>query len=53
MPEPQLSFRVLTVNTHKGFTFFKRKFIQHELREAVRSVAAEVVFLQEVHGANE
>ena len=53
MPEPQLSFRVLTVNTHKGFTFFNRKFILHELREAVRSVAADVVFLQEVHGANE
>ena len=53
MPEPQLSFRVLTVNTHKGFTYFNRKFILHELREAVRSVAADVVFLQEVHGANE
>ena len=53
MSQPQLSFRVLTVNTHKGFTFFNRKFILHELREAVRSVAADVVFLQEVHGANE
>jgi len=45
-----LSFRVLTVNTHKGFTFFNRKFILHELRDAVRSVAADVVFLQEVQG---
>jgi endonuclease/exonuclease/phosphatase family metal-dependent hydrolase len=44
------SFRVLTVNTHKGFTFFNRKFILHELRDAVRSVAADVVFLQEVQG---
>jgi endonuclease/exonuclease/phosphatase family metal-dependent hydrolase len=52
MSEPQRSFRVLTVNTHKGFTFFNRKFILHELREAVRTVAADVVFLQEVHGAN-
>jgi len=47
---PGFSFRVLTVNTHKGFTFFNRKFILHELRDAVRSVAADVVFLQEVQG---
>jgi len=53
MSHAPLSFRVLTVNTHKGFTFFNRKFILHELREAVRAVAADVVFLQEVHGANE
>jgi len=33
-----LSFRILTVNTHKGFTFFNRRFILHELREAVHSV---------------
>jgi endonuclease/exonuclease/phosphatase family metal-dependent hydrolase len=47
---PDFSFRVLTVNTHKGFTFFNRKFILHELRDAVRAVAADVVFLQEVQG---
>lgn len=44
------SFKVLTVNIHKGFTFFNRKFILPELREAVRSVGADVVFLQEVTG---
>ncbi|MEF7613886.1 endonuclease/exonuclease/phosphatase family protein [Aquincola sp. MAHUQ-54] len=44
--------RVLTVNTHKGFTFFNRRFILHELREAVRSVGADVVFLQEVLGTH-
>ncbi len=44
------SFKVLTVNIHKGFTFFNRKFILPELREAVRSVSADVVFLQEVTG---
>jgi endonuclease/exonuclease/phosphatase family metal-dependent hydrolase len=49
-PAADFSFRVLTVNTHKGFTLFNRKFILHELREAVRSVAADVVFLQEVLG---
>ncbi|WP_293470526.1 endonuclease/exonuclease/phosphatase family protein [Polaromonas sp.] len=44
------SFKVLTVNIHKGFTFFNRKFILPELREAVRKVGADVVFLQEVTG---
>ena len=44
------SLKVLTVNIHKGFTFFNRKFILSELRDAVRSVGADVVFLQEVTG---
>jgi endonuclease/exonuclease/phosphatase family metal-dependent hydrolase len=52
-PPPHLAFKVMTVNTHKGFTFFNRKFILHELREAVRAVGADVVFLQEVQGAHE
>ena len=44
--------KVLTVNIHKGFTFFNRKFILPELRDAVRKVGADVVFLQEVTGTN-
>ena len=64
MPEPAMSkkadavstkpfsFKVLTVNVHKGFTFFNRKFILPELREAVRNVGADVVFLQEVTGSH-
>lgn len=47
------SFTLLTVNIHKGFTFFNRSFILHELREAVRSVSADVLFLQEVLGAHQ
>lgn len=46
-------FTVLTVNTHKGFTALNRRFILPQLREAVRSVSADVVFLQEVHGTHE
>ena len=38
------SIKVLTVNIHKGFTFFNRKFILPELREAVRTIGADVVF---------
>jgi endonuclease/exonuclease/phosphatase family metal-dependent hydrolase len=48
--DSSFSFKVLTVNIHKGFTFFNRKFILPELREAVRGVGADVVFLQEVTG---
>ena len=48
----ELAFKVMTVNTHKGFTFFNRKFILHELRDAVRAVGADVVFLQEVQGTH-
>jgi len=52
MDAQELSLKVLTVNTHKGFTFFNRRFILHELREAVRAVSADVVFLQEVLGTH-
>ena len=45
-PAPVLT--VMTVNIHKGFSFFNRKFILPELRDAVRKVGADVVFLQEV-----
>lgn len=47
------SVKILTVNTHKGFTVFNRRFILHELREAVRALAADVVFLQEVQGEHQ
>ncbi len=46
------TLKVLTVNTHKGFTPLNRKFILPELREAVRTVEADVVFLQEVQGTH-
>ena len=48
-----LWLRILTVNTHKGFNHFNRKFVLPELREAVREVPADIVFLQEVLGAHE
>jgi endonuclease/exonuclease/phosphatase family metal-dependent hydrolase len=46
------AMKVLTVNIHKGFTAFNRKFMLHELRDAVRAVGADVVFLQEVAGSH-
>lgn len=48
-----MQLTVLTVNLHKGFGFLNRRFILHELREAVRAVSADVVFLQEVLGEHE
>ncbi len=53
MSDSSRSLRVLTVNTHKGFGPLNRRFILHELREAVRAVSADVVFLQEVHGTHD
>lgn len=47
---PRTSFKVLTVNAHKGFTALNRRFVLPELREAVRRVSADLVFLQEVLG---
>jgi endonuclease/exonuclease/phosphatase family metal-dependent hydrolase len=50
MDHAPLSFKLLTLNTHKGFNQFNRRFVLHELREAVRTVSADIVFLQEVLG---
>lgn len=47
---PSRPLRVLTVNIHKGFNAFNRRFVLHELREAVRAVRSDLVFLQEVEG---
>lgn len=49
---PSVSLKIMTLNTHKGFTSFNRKFILHELRDAVRTVSADILFLQEVLGAH-
>ena len=45
-----LTVKVLTVNVHKGFSIFNRRFVLHELREAVRAAAPDLLFLQEVLG---
>lgn len=41
---------VLTANIHMGFSMSRRRFVLPELREAIRAVSADVVFLQEVLG---
>ena len=49
---PVHKLRILTLNTHKGFTAFNRRFILPELRDAVRTLSTDIVFLQEVIGAH-
>jgi endonuclease/exonuclease/phosphatase family metal-dependent hydrolase len=49
---PLTTLRVLSLNVHKGFTPLNRRFVLQELREAVRAVAADLVFLQEVVGSH-
>jgi endonuclease/exonuclease/phosphatase family metal-dependent hydrolase len=47
---PSQPLRLLTVNIHKGYNAFNRRHVLHELREAVRALGSDVVFLQEVEG---
>lgn len=42
--------RITTYNIHKGFSQFNRRMMVHELRERLRSLDSDVVFLQEVQG---
>ena len=46
--QPRL--RVCTYNIHKGFSQFNRRMVIHELRERLRTLDADIVFLQEVQG---
>jgi len=47
------SFKILTLNTHKGFSQFNKRFVLPEIRDAIRLVGADVVFLQEVQGEHQ
>jgi endonuclease/exonuclease/phosphatase family metal-dependent hydrolase len=51
--DTSFKLKILTINTHKGFTVFNRRFILHELRDAIRASAADIDFLQEVLGAHQ
>jgi endonuclease/exonuclease/phosphatase family metal-dependent hydrolase len=42
--------KVLTYNIHKGFSTGNRRFILHDIKESLRIVDADVLFLQEIHG---
>lgn len=42
--------KIATYNIHKGFSQFNRRVVMHELREKLRELDADIVFLQEVQG---
>jgi len=42
--------KLLTINTHKGFSWLNTRFVLAQLRDAIRSTSADIVFLQEVIG---
>lgn len=42
--------RICTYNIHKGFSQFNRRMVVHELRDRLRTLDADLVFLQEVQG---
>jgi len=46
------NLQIVTYNMHKGFSQFQRELSVHDLRERLRSLSADVVFLQEVVGSH-
>jgi len=41
---------IATYNIHKGFSHFNRRVVLHELRDRLRALNADIVFLQEAQG---
>lgn len=44
------ALHVTTFNIHKGFSQFNRRMMVHELRERLRRLNPDIIFLQEVQG---
>jgi endonuclease/exonuclease/phosphatase family metal-dependent hydrolase len=42
--------KIATYNIHKGLSYFNHRVVLHELRERLRELDADIVFLQEVQG---
>jgi endonuclease/exonuclease/phosphatase family metal-dependent hydrolase len=45
--------RVATLNIHKGLSHFNRRMVIHELRDGLKALEPDLVFLQEVQGLNQ
>ena len=45
-----MKLRIVTHNIHKGLSQFNRRMTVHELRDGLRELGADIVFLQEVQG---
>jgi len=46
----EAQLKIATYNIHKGFSQFNRRVVINELRERLRELDADIVFLQEVQG---
>ena len=46
------TLEVATYNIHKGFSFFRRRMVIHDVRASLRLLNADLVFLQEVQGGH-
>lgn len=46
----QANMHITTYNIHKGFSQFNRRMMVHELRDRLRDLHPDIVFLQEVQG---
>jgi len=44
------TLKIATYNIHKGFSHFNRRVVVHELRDRLRELDADIVFLQEAQG---
>ncbi len=47
-----MRFTVATYNIHKGFSHLTRRMVIHELRDKLRGLSADILFLQEVQGVH-
>ncbi|SFU77922.1 Metal-dependent hydrolase, endonuclease/exonuclease/phosphatase family [Nitrosomonas eutropha] len=50
MRESNRTLHIATYNIHKGLSFFNQRVILHELRDYLRSLNVDIIFLQEVIG---
>lgn len=50
---PCATLHITTYNIHKGFSQFNRSLMVHELRERLRELGPDLIFLQEVQGLHE
>ena len=46
----QKALRILTYNIHKGFDMSNRRFVLHQMRDALVAADADLLFLQEMQG---
>jgi len=47
-----MRLHIVTYNIHKGFSQFNQHLMVHDLREQLRNLGPDIVFLQEVQGLN-